>query len=128
MEMTMKTITSLVVVAAVAALSMLLRVALAQDTLRVNADSVRLKLENNRVRVLESILQPGGKEKMHSHPSYVVYVIKGGRVRTHDADGKTSETDLKAGDVIFRDPVTHWGENIGTTEIAVIMVELKGQQ
>jgi quercetin dioxygenase-like cupin family protein len=128
MEMTMKTITSLVVVAAVAALSMLLRVALAQDTLLVNADSVHLKLENDRVRVLQSNLQPGGKEKMHSHPSYVIYVIKGGRVRIHNADGKTSETDLKAGDVIFRDPVTHWAENIGTTEIAEILVELKGQK
>jgi quercetin dioxygenase-like cupin family protein len=128
MEMTMKTITSLVVVAAVAALSMFLRVALAQDTLLVNADSVHLKLENDRVRVLESNLQPGGKEKMHSHPSYVIYVIKGGRVRIHNADGKTSETDLKAGDVIFRDPVTHWAENIGTTEIDEIMVELKGQK
>jgi len=101
---------------------------MAQDTLRVNADSVHLKLENNRVRVLESILQPGGKEKMHSHPSYVVYVIKGGRVRIRNADGKTSETDLKAGDVIFRDPVIHWGENIGTTEIAEVLVELKGQE
>jgi quercetin dioxygenase-like cupin family protein len=128
MEMTMKTITSLVVVAAVAALSMLLRVALAQDTLLVNADSVHLKLENDRVRVLQSNLQPGGKEKMHSHPSYVIYVIKGGRVRIHNADGKTSETDVKAGDVIFRDPVTHWAENIGTTEIAEILVELKGQK
>jgi quercetin dioxygenase-like cupin family protein len=128
MEMTMKTITSLVVVAAVATLSILLRVALAQDTLLVNADSVHLKLENDRVRVLESNLQPGGKEKMHSHPSYVIYVIKGGRVRIHNADGKTSETDLKAGDVIFRDPVTHWAENIGTTEIAEILVELKGQK
>ena len=124
----MKTITSLVVVAEVAGLSNLLRGAMAQDTLRVNADSVHLKLENNRVRVLESILQPGGKEKMHSHPSYVVYVIKGGRVRIRNADGKTSETDLKAGDVVFRDPVTHWGENIGTTEIAEIMVELKSQE
>ena len=47
-----------------------------QDTLQVNSDSVRLKLENSRVRVLESRLQPGGKEKMHSHPAYIVYVIK----------------------------------------------------
>jgi quercetin dioxygenase-like cupin family protein len=48
------------------------RVAEAQDTLQVNSDSVRLKLENSRVRVLESRLQPGGREQMHSHPPYVV--------------------------------------------------------
>ena len=104
-----------------------LEVADAQDTLLVNADSVRLKFENSRVRVLESTLPPGAKDKIHSHPAYVVYVIKGGRVRIHFPDGKTVETELKADDVIYRDAVTHWGENIGTTEIYEIMVELKSQ-
>ena len=97
----------------------------AQDTLRVNADSVRLKFENERVRVLESILPPGGKEEMHSHPAYLVYVIRAGKIRIHTADGKVSETELKAGDVIYREPVIHWGENIGPTEIDEILVELK---
>jgi len=99
-----------------------------QDTLQVNSDSVRLKLENSRVRVLESRLQPGGKEKMHSHPAYIVYVIKGGTIRIHFPDGTTVDTKLKAGDVIYREPVTHWGENIGTTEIYEIMIELKKQE
>jgi len=101
------------------------RVAEAQDTLQVNADSVHLKLENSRIRVLESTLRPGDREKMHSHPPYVVYVIKGGTIRNHFPDGKTVDTELKAGDVIYREPVTHWGENIGATEIYEIMVELK---
>jgi len=115
------------VVAAVAGFLMVHtpRTVFAQDDLRVNADSVHLKFENDRVRVLESILPPGGEEKMHSHPSFVVYVIKGGKIRIHGADSKTTETELKAGDVIYRDPVTHWGENIGTTEIDEILVELK---
>ena len=99
-----------------------LEVADAQDTLLVNADSVHLKFENDRVRVLESILPPGGKEKIHSHPSYVVYVIKGGKIRIHGADGQTSETERKTGNVIYREPVTHWGENIGTTEIDEILL------
>jgi quercetin dioxygenase-like cupin family protein len=104
-------------------------VARAQDTLQVNSDSVRLKLENGRVRVLETTLPPGGKEKMHSHPwPYLVYVIKGGTVRNHFPDGKVVTTELKAGDTIYRDPVTHWGENVGTTEICEIMVELKPQE
>ena len=123
----MKTTSSLAVVAVVAGFLMLhpSRIASAQDTLRVNADSVRLKFENDRVRVLESILPPGGKEKMHSHPSYVVYVIKGGKVRIHGADGKITDVELKTGDVIYRDPVTHWGQNIGATEIDEILVELR---
>lgn len=101
------------------------RVAPAQDPAVVNAKTVQVKLENDRVRVLEAILQPGEKEQVHSHPAYVTYVIAGGTVRNHIADGKTAETVLKTGDVLYRDPVTHWAENIGTTPIHLILVELK---
>lgn len=99
--------------------------AFAQDPLVVNANFVRLKFENARVRVLEATLKPGDKENLHSHPSYVVYVIEGGKVRNHTADGKVGESELKTGDVLYRDPLTHWSENIGTTTIHLIVVELK---
>jgi quercetin dioxygenase-like cupin family protein len=118
----------LIIVVGVLSIAYEPRVAEAQDTLQVNSDSVRLKLENSRVRVLESTLQPGRREQMHSHPPYVIYVIKGGTIRNHFPDGKTVDTELKAGDVIYREPVTHWGENIGTTEIYEIMIELKKQE
>ena len=98
------------------------RVAPAQDPLVVNAKTIRLELENDRVRVLEARLQPGDQEQMHSHPAYVVYVVAGGKVRTHGADGKATEAELKTGEVIYREPVTHWAENIGTTDIHLILV------
>jgi len=97
----------------------------AQDPLVVNSKSIALKLENSRVRVLEATLAPGVKEKLHSHPAYVIYVIAGGKVRTHGVDGKITETDFRTGDVIYRDPVTHWAENIGKTTIRLELVELK---
>jgi len=100
-------------------------VALAQDPAVVNAKTIRVRQENSRVRVLEARLEPGDKENMHSHPAYVIYVIAGGRVRNHGADGKTSETDLETGAVLYRDPLTHWAENIGKTTIHIILVELK---
>lgn len=84
-----------------------------------------MKLENSRVRVLEATLKPGDKEKTHSHPAYVIYVIEGGRVRTHGADGSVVEADFKTGDVIYRESVTHWAENIGKTTIRLELVELK---
>ena len=99
--------------------------AFAQDPLVVNAKTLRLKFENARVRVLEATLKPGEKENLHSHPSYVIYVIDGGKVRNHNADGKVSEAEYKAGEVLYRDPLTHWSENIGTTTIHLILVELK---
>lgn len=102
------------------------RYALAQDPAVVNAKFIRVKLENSRVRVLEATLRPGDKEKPHSHPASIIYVIAGGKVRNHSVDGKTTESELANGDTIYRDPLTHWNENIGTTTIHLIVVELKG--
>ena len=98
---------------------------ISQDPLVVNSKTIALKLENSRVRVLEATLKPGDKEKTHSHPAYVIYVIQGGKTRTHLADGTVTEAEFKAGDVIYRDPVTHWAENVGNTTIKLELVELK---
>jgi len=96
-----------------------------QDPLVVNSKTIVLKLETSRVRVLEATLKPGDQEKTHSHPAYVIYVIAGGKVRNHAADGTVREAEFRAGDVIYRDPWTHWAENIGTTTIRLELVELK---
>jgi len=96
-----------------------------QDPLVVNSKSIALKLENSRIRVLEATLEPGVKEKMHSHPAYVIYVIAGGKVRNHGADGTVTEATFQTGDVIYREPLTHWAENIGDTTIRLEVVELK---
>ena len=96
-----------------------------QDPLIVNSKTIALKLENSRVRVLEATLKPGDKEKTHSHPAYVIYVIAGGKVRNHAADGTVTESEFRTGDVIYRDPITHWAENIGDTTIRLELIELK---
>jgi quercetin dioxygenase-like cupin family protein len=96
-----------------------------QDPLVVNSKTIALRLENARVRVLEATLKPGDKENTHSHPAYVIYVIAGGKVRTHGADGTVTEAEFKTGDVIYREPVKHWAENIGNTTIRLELVELK---
>jgi quercetin dioxygenase-like cupin family protein len=97
----------------------------AQDPVVVNAKTIKVKFENERVRVLEAELPPGTKEQVHSHPAYVIYVQAGGKVRNYAADGKTSEAELKTGEVVYRDPLTHAAENIGTTTMHLILVELK---
>jgi quercetin dioxygenase-like cupin family protein len=98
----------------------------AQDPLVANPKTVKLKFENERVRVLEANLPPGVKEQVHSHPAYVVYVIEGGRYRNFAADGKVTEGELKTGDVLYREPLTHAAENIGDKPMHLILVELKG--
>jgi quercetin dioxygenase-like cupin family protein len=97
----------------------------AQDPLAVNPSTLKLKFENERVRVMEATLPAGAKEQMHSHPAYVVYVLEGGRVRNYAGDGKITEGEMKAGEVIYRDPITHYAENIGDKPMHLLLVELK---
>jgi len=97
----------------------------AQDPGVVNAKTIKVSFENDRVRVLEASLPPGVKEQVHSHPAYVIYVLEGGKYRNYAADGKTTEGELKTGEVLFREPLTHAAENIGSTTLHLILVELK---
>ena len=97
----------------------------AQDPAVVQSKTVKLKFENDRVRVLEAELPAGIKEQVHSHPAYVIYVLAGGKVRNYAADGKITEAELKTGDVLYREPLTHAAENIGTTTLHMILVEMK---
>jgi quercetin dioxygenase-like cupin family protein len=99
--------------------------ALAQDPAVVNAKTIKVRFENDRVRVLEANLPPGVKEQVHSHPAYVIYVLEGGKYRNYASDGKTTEGELKTGEVVYRDPLTHAAENIGSTPMHMILVELK---
>ena len=97
------------------------------DPVVVNAKMEHVRLENENVRVIEGLLQPGDKEQMHSHPAFVTYVIAGSRIRNNFSDGKVVEADLKTGDVLFREPQTHWVENIGSTPLHFLVIELKHQ-
>jgi quercetin dioxygenase-like cupin family protein len=97
----------------------------AQDVAKANPKTITVKLDNAKVRVLEAILPPGAKEQMHSHPASIVYVLSNGTLRSHSADGKTTDSKVKAGDVFYREPLTHWAENTGTTPLHMIVVELK---
>jgi beta-alanine degradation protein BauB len=99
-----------------------------QDPAVVNAKTIRVQFENDRVRVLEANLPPGVKEQVHSHPAYVIYVLEGGRYRNYASDGKVTEGELKAGEVVFREPLTHAAENIGDKPLHMILVEIKGEK
>ncbi len=99
--------------------------AAAQDAAAVTPKVVKVKLENDRVRVLDYVNDPGDKEGWHSHPAFVVYVVSGGTLRISTPDGKSNDVEFKAGDVLYRAPLTHSTENIGKTRLHAIIVELK---
>lgn len=96
----------------------------AQDAATVTPKVVKVKLENDRVRVLDYISAPGDKEGWHTHPAFVVYIVTGGMLRIKTPDGKSREEEFKSGDIRYREPVTHTTENIGNTTLHAIIVEL----
>lgn len=96
-----------------------------QDPAAVNPSSITVKLENDSVRVMEAVLPPGFKEKLHHHPGYVMYILDGGAVRLHTPDGGFRDSRFESGRVFYSDPITHWAENTGTTTIRVLIVELR---
>ncbi|NII29095.1 cupin domain-containing protein [Pseudoflavitalea sp. X16] len=99
--------------------------AIAQDPLKVAPKAFKEKLNNAHVNVLEYASKPGEKEAMHSHPAILIYVIKGGKLKSTTPDGKSQMIEYKDGDIAWREPITHTIENVGTTEIKALLIETK---
>jgi len=96
-----------------------------QDPVRVSPGYYTVRFENDRVRVLEYRLPPGRKEALHAHPARVVYELTDSTIRMAGPDGRTTESTGKAGDLFWGEPMTHALENVGSTEVHAIAVELK---
>jgi quercetin dioxygenase-like cupin family protein len=114
----------LVVLIAGAAL-MASSLASAQDAMQYGVKHLRVLAEDGKVRVLKYTPEIGDKTPVHSHPSTVLYIVKGGRVRITMPDGSTADAALKTGDALLRPPVTHADEALDDLE--VILIELKDQ-
>ncbi len=105
--------------------SALSQVAENEDPVTISPDLYTVRFENDRVRVLEYRNPVGGMEAMHSHPPGVVIYLGDATGRTTLPDGTSSEGSRSEGDVVWREFTRHASENIGTTEIHAIAVELK---
>lgn len=82
-------------------------------------------LENEKVRVLRALLKPGDAAAMHNHPNYILTVIHGGTMRMTNEKGEANMLDLKTGDSLFFEALSHAAENIGNTTVEMVLVELK---
>jgi hypothetical protein len=99
---------------------------LGQDR-KVVDPSMKILLENDRVRVQEHYLKPGEKIGMHSHPDKVIYAINDWKVRETYPDGTSRVVEGKAGTAVWGSAKSHAVENIGTTDVRNIVIELKDQ-
>ena len=82
-------------------------------------------MENDRVRVSDVQFKPGEKTPMHTHPNHVVYVFNDGKFKLTPSKGKIQELDLKAGQAFWFDATSHTTENLGKTDIHLLVFELK---
>jgi quercetin dioxygenase-like cupin family protein len=103
----------------------LLPMAAAQDMVKVAPKNCNVLLENDQVRVVRVVIKPGEKLDMHSHPANIVYAFTTGKAKFTSSDGKSEERELKAGQAIWSDAVTHATQNSGTTESRALVIELK---
>jgi quercetin dioxygenase-like cupin family protein len=97
----------------------------AQDVVKLSPETVKVILENAQVRIIESTIPPGTLQATHSHPATIVYYLTASTVKSEGPDGKLIVTERKAGDVAYREPLTHSAENVGTTPAKTLVIELK---
>jgi quercetin dioxygenase-like cupin family protein len=94
-----------------------------QDAMQYGVKHLTVLAEDHKVRVLRYAPHKGDKTPTHSHPSTVVYVLKGGRVKYTLPDGSTKTSELRTGEALIRPPVTHSDEALDDVE--TILIEIK---
>ena len=102
------------------------KLSLAQDPMIVASNVYKkVLLENEKVRIMEVVFKSGDTAPQHSHPEHFVYVLTGGKLKITNSEGKITEAEIKAGDVLWIPAETHTATNIGDTECKLIVTELK---
>ena len=103
-------------------------IAFAQDPVKVDAKHYKVMLENDQVRVLRIHYNRGEKSVMHEHPASVVVFLNTSKAKFTMPDGSTTtDGGGKAGAVRFAEAGKHLPENIGSTPVEAVLVELKGK-
>jgi len=97
----------------------------AHDPVHTDADKYKVRLENERVRVLEYRDRPGEKTQEHGHPAFVVIALSPFKRRLTLPGGKIIIREFQTGDVMWSEAQTHIGENIGEPSTHILMIEMK---
>jgi hypothetical protein len=95
------------------------------DPVKLDPKHHLVPFENDRVRVLHTILEPHLKSPLHQHPHYVVVYLTELHTTQTLPDGRTVDNPRKAGELGWREPQQHVTENIGEHRAEEIQIELK---
>lgn len=102
-----------------------LKPVMAQDPAVVAPSIFKTIFENEKIRMAVADFKPGDKIGTHSHPDHAVYVLVAGTLQQTSADGKKKDVTVKVGEVVWAPAETHQTQNIGTTEVKLLVIELK---
>jgi quercetin dioxygenase-like cupin family protein len=95
------------------------------DPVRLDPRHHPVPFENDRVRVLHTILDPHLKSPQHEHPAYVVVYLTELHTTQTLPDGREVDNPRKPGEVAWRNALKHVTENIGDKRAEEIQIELK---
>ena len=95
------------------------------DPIRVAPNNYTVVFENDRVRVLSFHGRPKDNWGLHAHPDAVVVSLSEYIVRNAIAGAEPTVRQGTPGDVTWSPAKLHTGENIGSTDMDCILVELK---
>ncbi len=98
----------------------------AEPTYKGDPDVYKVIYEDANLRIVESVRKAGVTDKLHSHPSAsIVYNITDCKTK-QTADGKSTETDSKAGSVRALPIIpAHTAENTGAADCKQLFIEHK---
>jgi len=96
-----------------------------RDPVKLDPEHHTVDFEDDRVRVLRTILVPHLKSPLHDHPAYVVVYLTELHTTMAISDGRTVDNPRHKGEVAWRDAMQHATENIGSQTASEIQVELK---
>ena len=87
--------------------------------------AANVEIDNQHVRVIRRYHAPHEKVAMHSHPDSVVVYLTEVRLLSTDTNGKTTQVNRHAGDVIWSPAHSHSFVNLADTPIEAIEIEVK---
>ncbi len=95
------------------------------DPTVVDPDHYTTEFENDAVRIVRIKYNPGEESVMHYHPDSVAVFMTDNRGQMTMPDGSTTETEAKAGDVVFNRAGQHLPKNRSDSGSELVLVELK---
>jgi quercetin dioxygenase-like cupin family protein len=97
----------------------------ALDPVKLDPSYHTVPLENDRVRVLRTVLEPGVRSPLHEHPHYVVVYLTELHTTMELADGRVVDNPRRPGEIAWREAMKHATENVGPRTAVEIQVEVK---